>query len=72
MVVPCLGEWKIRQEIDIEVMIESFVSTLHLHLCMVKACSSVNIRVHYICEYDFCFAIGLYRKTWIVCNPQNV
>jgi hypothetical protein len=52
MVVLCSGEWKICQEIDTEVMIGSFVITLHLHLCMVKACSSVNIRMHYVCEHD--------------------
>jgi len=52
MVVLCLGEWRICQKIDTEVKIRSFVITLHIHLCMVKVCSSVNIRMHYVCEYD--------------------
>lgn len=52
MVVLCLGEWRIYQEIGSELMIGSFVITLHLHSCMVKACSSVNIRIHRVCGYD--------------------
>jgi hypothetical protein len=52
MVVLCLGEWRICREIGTKVRIGSFVIPLHFHLCMVKACSSVNIRMHYVCEYD--------------------
>jgi hypothetical protein len=55
MVVLCLGEWRICQEIGNEVKIGSFVITLYLHLCMMKACSSVDIRMHCVCEYDGIF-----------------